>query len=156
MRIQLQCMYRSSDGTSSASFKLQARSMVLRSRLHPVVSNNNRKLKPSKKFQVKLNYWLHFISHLYQTFYSNFSHEFIIILPVPLYGCETWSVTLRNEQRLKLNNAVFWDVVPCRSYVNRRFRGIYCLRLQGRTIRERGTSGSRWLVPRSLIFLPWR
>ena len=25
-----------------------------------------------------------------------------IILPVVLYGCETWSVTLREEQRLKV------------------------------------------------------
>jgi hypothetical protein len=26
----------------------------------------------------------------------------IIILPVVLYGCETWSLTLREEQRLKV------------------------------------------------------
>jgi hypothetical protein len=42
-------------------------------------------------------------------------------------------------------NAVFWDVAPCRSCVNRRFRGTYVLHLQGRKIRERGTSVSRWL-----------
>jgi hypothetical protein len=42
-------------------------------------------------------------------------------------------------------NAVFWDVAPCRSCVNRRFGGTYRLNLQGRKIRERGTSVSMWL-----------
>jgi hypothetical protein len=42
-------------------------------------------------------------------------------------------------------NAVFWDVAPCRSYVNRLFGGTYRLHLQGRKFRERGTSVSRWL-----------
>jgi hypothetical protein len=37
-----------------------------------------------------------------------------------------------------LKNAVFWDVAPCRSYVNRRFGRTYRLHLQGRKIRERG------------------
>jgi hypothetical protein len=36
-------------------------------------------------------------------------------------------------------------VVPCRSCVNRHFGGTYCLHLQGRKIRKRGTSVSRWL-----------
>jgi hypothetical protein len=31
-----------------------------------------------------------------------------------------------------MKNAVFWDVAPCRSCVNRRFGGTYRLRLQGR------------------------
>jgi hypothetical protein len=39
-------------------------------------------------------------------------------------------------------NAVFWDVAPCRSCGNRCFRGTYRLHLQGRKIRERGTSVS--------------
>jgi hypothetical protein len=42
-----------------------------------------------------------------------------------------------------MKNAVFWDVAPCRSFVNRRFGGIYRLHLQGRKIRERGTNVSR-------------
>jgi hypothetical protein len=43
-------------------------------------------------------------------------------------------------------NAVFWDVVPCRSCkFNRRFGGTYRLHLQDRKIRERGFSVSRWL-----------
>jgi hypothetical protein len=44
-----------------------------------------------------------------------------------------------------LQNAVFWDVAPCRSCVNRRFGGPYRLHLQGRKIRVQGTSVSRWL-----------
>jgi hypothetical protein len=38
-----------------------------------------------------------------------------------------------------MKNAVFWDVAPCRSCVNRRFGGTYRLHLHGRKIRERGT-----------------
>jgi hypothetical protein len=44
-----------------------------------------------------------------------------------------------------MNNAVFWDVAPCRSCVKRRFGGTYRFHLQGRKIRERGTNVSRWL-----------
>jgi hypothetical protein len=43
-----------------------------------------------------------------------------------------------------LKNAVFSDVAPCRTCVNRRYGGTYRLHLQGRKIRERGTSVSRW------------
>jgi hypothetical protein len=42
-----------------------------------------------------------------------------------------------------LKNAVFWDVMPCNSCVNRRFRGTYHLHLQGRKIHERGSSVSK-------------
>jgi hypothetical protein len=45
---------------------------------------------------------------------------------------------------------LFWDVAPCRSCMNRRFAGKYCLHLQRRKIRERGTSVSRWLQTASL------
>jgi hypothetical protein len=44
-----------------------------------------------------------------------------------------------------MKNAVFWDVVPCKSSVNRRFGGTYRLHLKGRKIREQGTNVSRWL-----------
>jgi hypothetical protein len=44
-----------------------------------------------------------------------------------------------------MKNAVFWDVAPCRSCVNRRFGETYRLHIQGRKIRERGTSVSKWL-----------
>jgi hypothetical protein len=42
-----------------------------------------------------------------------------------------------------MKNSVFWDVALCRSCVDRRFGGTYRLYLQGRKIRERGTSVSR-------------
>jgi hypothetical protein len=45
-------------------------------------------------------------------------------------------VVINNPEK----NAVFWDVVPCRSCVNRRFEGMYILHLEGRKIRERGSS----------------
>jgi hypothetical protein len=46
-------------------------------------------------------------------------------------------------------NFVFWDAASCRSCVNRRFGGTYHIHLQGRKIRERRTSVSSWLQPRS-------
>jgi hypothetical protein len=48
-------------------------------------------------------------------------------------------------------NAVFWDVAQCRSCVNRRFGQMYRLHLQGRKIRGRGTSVSRWLQTKASI-----
>jgi hypothetical protein len=42
--------------------------------------------------------------------------------------------------RISIKNAIFWDVTPCRSCVNRRVGGTYRLHLQGRKIRERRTS----------------
>jgi hypothetical protein len=44
-----------------------------------------------------------------------------------------------------MKDVVFWDVASCSSCVNRRFGGTYCFHIQGRKIRERGTSVSRWL-----------
>jgi hypothetical protein len=35
-----------------------------------------------------------------------------------------------------VKTAVFWDVAPCISCVNRRFERTYCLHLQGTKIRE--------------------
>jgi hypothetical protein len=45
-------------------------------------------------------------------------------------------------------NAVFGDVMPCRSCVNLRFGGMYRVYLQGRKIREQVNSVSRWLAGR--------
>jgi hypothetical protein len=45
-----------------------------------------------------------------------------------------------------MKNAVFWDVAPYRSCVNRRFGRMYRLHLQGRNIRLRGTSVSHLLT----------
>jgi hypothetical protein len=47
--------------------------------------------------------------------------------------------------KLTLKNVILWDVTPCRSYVDRSFRGTCRLHLQGRKISERGHSLSRWL-----------
>ena len=33
---------------------------------------------------------------------NDFSIQHIVILPVVLYGCETWSLTLREEHRLRV------------------------------------------------------
>jgi hypothetical protein len=52
---------------------------------------------------------------------------------------------------VSMKNAVFWDVAPCRSCVNQSFGGTYRLYLQGREIRERETSVSRWLQTRRHI-----
>jgi hypothetical protein len=49
------------------------------------------------------------------------------------------------EGKLKPKNAVFWDVAPCKSSVNRRLGGKYRHHLQGKKIRERGTNVSGWL-----------
>jgi hypothetical protein len=55
---------------------------------------------------------------------------------------------------LRMKNAVFWDVAPCRcGRLNRRFGGSYRLHLQGRKILEWRTC---LLVLHSRIFLPWR
>jgi hypothetical protein len=35
-----------------------------------------------------------------------------------------------------MKKAVFWDVAPCRHYVNRRFGGTYRFHLQGRRKRK--------------------
>jgi hypothetical protein len=42
-----------------------------------------------------------------------------------------------------MKNVIFWYVGPCSSCVKQSFGGTYRLHLQGRKIRERGTSVSR-------------
>jgi hypothetical protein len=44
-----------------------------------------------------------------------------------------------------MKNAVFWDAAQCRFCVSQRSGGRYRFHLQGRKIRGRGTSVSRWL-----------
>jgi hypothetical protein len=44
-----------------------------------------------------------------------------------------------------MKNVVFWNVALSRACINRSFGGTYHLHLQGRKIRKRGTSISRWL-----------
>jgi hypothetical protein len=61
-----------------------------------------------------------------------------VFLKFALYFLSPVSVNLPTFMK----NAVFWDVAPRSSCVNRRFRGTYCVHLQGRTICEQGTSMS--------------
>jgi hypothetical protein len=54
-----------------------------------------------------------------------------------------------------VKKSVFWDVVPCRYWVNRSLGGTYRLHLQGRRkkkIRERGTSVIRCWQTNFLLF----
>jgi hypothetical protein len=46
---------------------------------------------------------------------------------------------------LRIEECSLLGFAPCRACVNRRFGGTYRLHLQGRKIRELGTSVSRWL-----------
>jgi hypothetical protein len=45
-----------------------------------------------------------------------------IILPFVPYGCETWSLKLREEHKLRVKNSVCTDITPCGSRNNWRFR----------------------------------
>jgi hypothetical protein len=53
-----------------------------------------------------------------------------------IYICDFIDVRVEVFTAVTMKNAIFWDVVPCRSCVNRRFGGKYRLHLQGRKIRE--------------------
>ena len=49
-----------------------------------------------------------------------------IILPVVLYGCETWSLTLREERRLRVfENRVLRVFGPKRDEVTREWRKLH-------------------------------
>jgi hypothetical protein len=54
-----------------------------------------------------------------------------------------------------VKNAVFWDIAPCRSCVNRRFGGKYCLYIQGRKILiviQSAATSSRWFLVRGFFY----
>jgi hypothetical protein len=104
-----------------------------------------------------------------------FTYDFILLTfcSLVLVHCSPYFLFLVRRQqtknlkvlkRITQKNSVFWDVEPGRSCVNRRFVGTYRLHLQGRKIRERGSSLSRWLSLLSsahagsslAAFLPWR
>jgi hypothetical protein len=69
---------------------------------------------------------------------------------LPKFSCSTFPKWFHNQNSLRttyfyitakeirkwacfnMKKAVFWDMVPCRYCVNRRFRGMYRLHLQGR------------------------
>ena len=50
-----------------------------------------------------------------------------IILPVVLFGCETWSLTLREERRLRVfENRMFWRIFgPKRDEVTGEWRKLH-------------------------------
>jgi hypothetical protein len=52
-----------------------------------------------------------------------------------------------------LKNAVFWDVAPCRSYVNRRFGGTYRLHLQGSSETSVYTRSTGRNIPVDALFI---
>jgi hypothetical protein len=64
-------------------------------------------------------------------------HEFVLTFSIPF-------LSHRKHKCIYIINPNYL-VVPCRSCVNRRFGGKYRLHYQGREIRERGISVSRWL-----------
>ena len=65
--------------------------------------------------------------------YRIFIGDRTIILPVVLYGCETWSLTLREERRLRLFEnrvlrRIFW---PMRDEVTGEWRELHNERFNG-------------------------
>jgi hypothetical protein len=61
-----------------------------------------------------------------------------ILMSVICWGSWSRYIYVRFEvfMAVTMKNAVFWNVAPCRSCVNRRFGGMYRIHLQGRKIRE--------------------
>ena len=65
-----------------------------------------------------------------------------IILPVVLYGCETWSLTLREERRLKVFRRVFGSkrdeaTGEWRKLHNEELNDLYCLPNIVRVVKSR-------------------
>jgi hypothetical protein len=54
-----------------------------------------------------------------------------------------------------MKKAVFWDVAPCRSGVNRRFGGTYRLHLQGRRENIRKSARETFVSDVTRIALPF-
>jgi hypothetical protein len=100
---------------------------------------------------------LHEISCIIQMFYFHVTPYHFPTFIVLFFSFSSFNDM---DNPVPMKNAVFWGSAPCRSCVNRRFGGRYCLRLQGRKIRKRGASVSRWLqstAGSSLAdFLPWK
>ena len=81
----------------------------------------------------------------------NFSKGRIIILPVVLYGCETWSLTLREERRLRVyeNRMLKIVFVPKRDEVTGEWRKLHNEELNDlyslpNTVRVVKSRGMRW------------
>jgi hypothetical protein len=88
------------------------------------------------------------ISARFQAVWNEVPVVFLSVYRLMLGKCPT-VVKFDVFTAVTMKNAVSWDVAPCRSCVNRRFRGTYRLHLQDRKIRERGTSVSRWMQTES-------
>jgi hypothetical protein len=73
-----------------------------------------------------------------------------------IYFLQNFPSLPRNSPWSSMKNAIFWDVAPCRSCVNRRFGGTHRLQLQGRKTRERGTRvrclQPRWFLARGFFY----
>jgi len=67
------------------------------------------------------------LSSSFQSKNSNIKIYRTIILPVVLYGCETWSLKLREERRLRvIKNGVLWRIFgPKRDEVTGEWRRLY-------------------------------
>jgi hypothetical protein len=86
------------------------------------------------------------IANLFNLFRSKYLYERFVrqlLLDGLFQTTENISVRFEVFTAVTMKNAVFWDVAPCRSCLNRRFGGTYHIHLQSRKISERGTS--RWL-----------
>jgi hypothetical protein len=68
---------------------------------------------------------------------------------------ENTSVCAAVNCKVCMKNAVFWDVMPCRSCVKQHFGGTYRLHLQGRKICEWRTSVSRRLQTVKCVYQWW-
>jgi hypothetical protein len=73
------------------------------------------------------------------------------ISKIPLNSLDNFNKFLCERQNNSLKNVIFWDVALCGSCVKRRFGGGYRQHLQGRKIRERGTSVSRCLLTTAAV-----
>jgi hypothetical protein len=59
-------------------------------------------------------------------------------MSLSMYKDNRYNVKFEVFTAVSMKNAVFWDVAPCRSCVNRCFGGMYRLHLQDRKTCERG------------------
>jgi len=65
-----------------------------------------------------------------------------IILPFVLYGCEAWSVTWREEHRLRVRNVLVYVITRQVTVISdRHFRTTYRSRLQGSRIQKNPNTG---------------
>jgi len=70
----------------------------------------------------------------------------IEIFPVVLYGCETWSLTLREERKLRVfENRVLWGIFgPRRDEVTGEWRGLHNLYSSPNIVRVIKSRRMRW------------